>query len=145
MRAFFHGWYRKVGCVTLLMAIALMTCWARSFVVRDIITTVPLFGQGHTLSSAVGQLEWVSWKANYPRSQFPAGWRSQRVNHTKLARIPLYQRSKYQMVTVSLAGTNAEGFATPHWTLVAFLSLISACLLIRKPYEAKRIYKDPSN
>ncbi|MDB5343116.1 MAG: hypothetical protein JWP89_1493 [Schlesneria sp.] len=35
MREFFHGWRRRVGCVTLVMALALMGFWMRSRIVFD--------------------------------------------------------------------------------------------------------------
>lgn len=35
MRDFFKGWRRKVGCVTLAMALVLLTMWGRSKVMVD--------------------------------------------------------------------------------------------------------------
>lgn len=35
MSSFFHGWRRKAGCVTLVMALIVMTAWIRSLVVTD--------------------------------------------------------------------------------------------------------------
>src|SRR5882757_1087048 len=35
MREFFHGWRRKAGCVTLVMACMLMIGWMRSRVVHE--------------------------------------------------------------------------------------------------------------
>jgi hypothetical protein len=138
MGPFFNVWRRKAGVAMLVVALTIMACWARSYVVRDVITTVPLFGQGHTLSSQVGVLEWVSWKANYPRPQFPAGWRSQRLSYTKLGRMPLFRRVKFQMVTVSLAGTMAEGFATPLWLFALPPTLLSGYLILWKPRGEQR-------
>ena len=135
MLPFFHGWRRKAGCVTLVLALVIMAGWARSYTVRDVITTAPLFGQGHTLSSDVGELQWVSWKANSPRPQFPAGWRSQGLRYTKLPKIRLFRPVKFQMVTASLAGTNAEGFATSHWLFVLPLTLLSTYLILWKPQK----------
>lgn len=133
MHEFFHGWRRKLGCITLVMALVIMAWWARSYVVRDVITTAPLFGKGHTLSSDVGELQWVSWRANSPRSQFPAGWRSQGLRYTKLPKLRWFRQVKFQMVTVSLAGTNAEGFATSHWLFVIPLTLLSGYLILWRP------------
>lgn len=137
MYTFFHGWRRKAGVVTLIIALGIMACWARSYAVRDVVTTAPLFEQGHRVSSEVGTLEWVSWKANSPRPLFPAGWRSQRISYTKLGRTPLIRRVKFQLVTASLAGANAEGFAIPHWLLAIPPTLLSTCLLLWKPRKAK--------
>jgi len=36
MRAFFSGWRRKIGCVTLLMALAFMGGWVRSLSDTDV-------------------------------------------------------------------------------------------------------------
>lgn len=38
MREFFRGWRRKMGCVTLVMACALMGLWLRSGVIDDLIS-----------------------------------------------------------------------------------------------------------
>lgn len=47
MRAFFHGWRRKVGCVTLVMALVFVAGWIRSFVVDDFIATPFKFNIGN--------------------------------------------------------------------------------------------------
>ena len=37
MREFFHGWRRKVGCVTSLMALAFTAGWVRSCTSTDFV------------------------------------------------------------------------------------------------------------
>ena len=37
MSTFFHGWRRKAGCVSLVMASALMGTWERTFWATDIL------------------------------------------------------------------------------------------------------------
>jgi hypothetical protein len=37
MQRFFHGWRRKMGVVTLVVALAVMGMWVRSFVVGDLV------------------------------------------------------------------------------------------------------------
>ena len=37
MPEFFRGWRRKVGCVTLVMALAAWTLWLRSLIVMDLV------------------------------------------------------------------------------------------------------------
>ena len=39
MAAFFHGWRRKTGCVTLMMALLLMALWVRSDWQVDVVQT----------------------------------------------------------------------------------------------------------
>ena len=44
MREVFQGWRRKTGCVTLLMALAVLAAWGRSQISADTIT-IPLAGE----------------------------------------------------------------------------------------------------
>ena len=43
MREFFRGWRRKAGCISLVMALALMGVWIRSLSVMDL--AIIAFGQ----------------------------------------------------------------------------------------------------
>lgn len=139
MREFFQGWCRKMGLVTLMMACVLMVAWARSFAVRDQIVPIPLFGFGQMLRSEAGHLEWVTWKANYPTSYIPAGWRSQELRDMKLGKVRLFRRVKATLVGVSLAGPKIEGFAVPHWLIAGPLAVLSAGLILWKPRRGSHV------
>ncbi|MDB5347258.1 MAG: hypothetical protein JWP89_5635 [Schlesneria sp.] len=61
MRIFFHGWRRKAGVVTLVMALALMGLSVRSRVLDDkIIWTVN--GWKYLIHSERGVISWFSWE-----------------------------------------------------------------------------------
>ena len=57
MRDFFHGWRRKAGCVTLVMACVLMVIWYRSYIVTDDIGYA--FQDEYVLASKGGELCWL--------------------------------------------------------------------------------------
>ncbi len=54
MRDVFRGWKRKLGCVTLLLAVAFMLAWCRSLIIAD-----KLFISGNEVKSFEGRLSWT--------------------------------------------------------------------------------------
>lgn len=60
MREFFHGWQRKVGCVTLVMACVVTGSWVRSFYVLDQVR-VSRENQSpiYLLQSVNGSIRWI--------------------------------------------------------------------------------------
>ena len=59
MRDFFHGWRRKVGCVTLVIAILLTVSWVRSYM-RHEGFAFSAFGRKHTVNVWNGYIIWLS-------------------------------------------------------------------------------------
>jgi len=63
MREFFKGWRRTAGCVTLVMALAFLGGWVRSFHVVDtfrIVCTENDFGSNfQQIFSIDGRMEWI--------------------------------------------------------------------------------------
>ncbi|MDB5345404.1 MAG: hypothetical protein JWP89_3781 [Schlesneria sp.] len=57
MCTFFHGWRRKVGCVTLMLACGLMAMWMRSDFLLDRIMFV-IAGRQHDVQSLDGKISW---------------------------------------------------------------------------------------
>src|SRR5438309_1503746 len=70
MRAFFRGWRRKVGCVTLAMAVFLCAAWFRSLIVTDIFDK-PAFGDHYFLQSGHGV---VAFFRELNLAMFVKGW-----------------------------------------------------------------------
>lgn len=59
MYTFFHGWRRKAGVVTLMMALASMAAWIKSGTAGDVVH-VSTPRHYHMLFSAAGRLYWWS-------------------------------------------------------------------------------------
>ncbi|MDB5342636.1 MAG: hypothetical protein JWP89_1013 [Schlesneria sp.] len=59
MHTFFHGWRRKAGCITLVMALALTCAWIRSYALFDIVYFATP-GRSHAVVSTSGKLCWVT-------------------------------------------------------------------------------------
>lgn len=55
MKEFFHGWRRRAGVVTLVMALALFGLWGRSLCIVDVVSVLQL-----DLQSAHGHLNWFA-------------------------------------------------------------------------------------
>lgn len=68
MREFFHGWRRKVGCVTLLVACAWMGVWIRTYCVLE--QMYFQFGaRQQGLWTFDGHIYWLGWKRPAGQSQ----------------------------------------------------------------------------
>ena len=59
MHTFFHGWRRKTGVITLVMACVLWCGWMRSRSKLDTVS-IPILNRFHLLASAHGELGWLS-------------------------------------------------------------------------------------
>jgi hypothetical protein len=62
MSEFFHGWRRKVGVATLVMACLLSLIWVRSYFADDTLTIAASGGQ-HDLSSINGEFRWRAFSS----------------------------------------------------------------------------------
>jgi hypothetical protein len=69
MHTFFHGWRRKAGVVALVMALALMGGWIRSYALLDDVSFSTPW-RSHCIVSASGKLSWV---AGY-EEHWPLAW-----------------------------------------------------------------------
>lgn len=110
MHEFFHGWQRKVGCVTLVMALAVCAMWIRNSVVSDLFligqVSVHFSRGGVVWSIDDGSMwHWGSWE------HLPKDWNA---NGTHLH-----------------FGSNTA--VVPYWCIVLLLSLLSAYLILWKP------------
>jgi hypothetical protein len=115
MGDFFHGWRRKIGVVTMLMALAFMTLWIRGYCEGDFIGfqnfTRTYFGFELASDSYSLALNTVDW----PQTTHDDS--SQFLSMMKQAGCVLLTRRAQ----------------VPHWMLVIPLTLISAYLLLWKP------------
>lgn len=121
MREFLHGWRRKVGGVTLIMATALAVLWFRTAVVAD------FFQLGHVaFGSARGGIYLVyhhpaeiwDW-ATVPESELCLSFGSMSLAEILLDELSLETPFGYVL----------------YWWLILPLTLLSAYLIIWKPRQ----------
>lgn len=119
MKAFFHGWRRKVGCVALIAACAVTGMWLRSLHIFDTVSFTTEQSQ-HQVTSADGSVYWKAVNRN-DAQQHGKGWTqvepSKYPNPEKVKFIQLY----------FLRNANA---VVPYWSLILPLTLLSAYLLL---------------
>jgi hypothetical protein len=148
MREFFSGWRRKVGCVTLVMALLFAVAWIRGLYGLDQITVVAFrlncrlilkngrigccidFQQTpNPLPASTGGWTYVRHQGNaffYPITMEVSDWLGTDIGSAfwrQYARFGFafghYQASRYVCVV-------------PYWSIVVPLTLVSAYLLLSK-------------
>lgn len=121
MRDFFKGLQRKLGVVTLGLALFLSVAWIRSFVRQDDLHT-PFF----SLHIHCGTVAWfgalnVGWKWHTAEintdnwTGFAGGW-----------------------------GWSRDSIAVPYWSLIVPSTMLTTYLLLSKPRPAKRTEPAPT-
>ena len=122
MREFFHGWRRKAGCVTLVIAISLTCLLIRGFSIADRVW----FGLGenqHMVCSVDGRIWWFSWRngREYHFSQFASTSVADEIS-----------RQRFWMGFHGVF-RNAAYSILPLWYLVLPLTLLSTFLILWRP------------
>jgi hypothetical protein len=151
MHTFFHGWRRKAGVATLVMALALMGGWLRSYARWDF---VQVNGQPwrYAIESAVGNLRLIRTTpiASTPLLGFDSGG-LKGLAHINVDDngITTYEPG-YSVGTVwrfdwhtfhisdNMVDRNSLSFrvgvcAAPYWSVTIPLTLLSAYLILWKP------------
>jgi len=160
MGEFFTGWRRKVGCVTLMMALAFARGWVRSPLYNDAVE----FECGNlflTLASNQNGLWWVT-------SELPGGFyqpgilrgKSQTFalpgHRSPFSDDPFGHLTRWFWVTEQrwdwggfhygrycderpIGGIRLTFRIIPHWSIVWPLTLLSAWLLLSKPCKSTQI------
>jgi hypothetical protein len=112
MREFFHGWRRKAGSATLVLACLLATAWIRSSFTGDYVTLVigktklAILSQEGTISVGVFRAS-----GENPQDAPQTGWWTVKLPPTTIKFVHY-------------------GYGFPYWGLIVPLSLLSAWLLI---------------
>jgi hypothetical protein len=124
MHTFFHGWRRKVGVVTLVMAVVVFGAWMRSLMVQDTFFLGSSFI--NVSGGMIAQQAWVTDQV-YPVD------------------IPKIASSDPHAVLVVIGDVGPEMvignpylrletmWAIPYWSLVLPLTLLSAYFILWKP------------
>ena len=129
MKEFFHGWRRKTGVVSLVMACAVMGLWLRSLKVWDFYA-FPAGIRHHQFNSIDGGFIWSSWDRQPPEDWASPDWEwiaddsdtaGPFPDFVKLWDNPTNRRWK------------ARYWYIYYWQIVIPLALLSAFLLLWKP------------
>jgi hypothetical protein len=133
MHAFFHGWRRKVGAITLVMALAMMGVWIRSLTIRDVIQ-LPVLGRLSYVISAGSKIHLhrtqvhadgkrVEWTCN-EFDPGPEGLTAFRDSVSGYA-VPVWDWTGFVL--------SSEVWRIPYYSIVISLALLSSYLILWKP------------
>jgi hypothetical protein len=143
MRAFFRGWRRKVGAVTLFIACVLSVGWARNSATDDAAWIIFADSSGFRILSGSGTIQVTRyWPVEItgwvpPSNDF--GWSvSKKTPAPVTTTIGLRRSARWvQIAPVWVPNRSAEqdmlDMWVRYWAIVLPLTLLSAWLLISKP------------
>jgi len=121
MSEFFHGWRRKAGCVTLVMASAICGVWTRSLYVCD-----RFWIPSHFLGSGGGCAWWM---------RMPPGnrwsWESKESDRV----LSLSPAAHWNF--------GWDHWSVPYWSIVLLIVLLSAYLIVWPGKQPERKLKAP--
>ena len=151
MKAFFKGWRRKAGCVTLVIACAFAAGWSAGVTGREDLIAFTLLQRTHCFDSVLGMIHWWSWSSPSGRSD---GWYVGRFHvEPTVARRFRYDHQSSQLhydENGELSFNRDESvlksrrrIKIPYWLIVVPMTLLSAWLLLSKPRVAKTKTTEP--
>ena len=161
MAEFFRGWKRKVGCVTLLMALMLVAGWVRSEAIRDFIML--------DLNKSDGNWDWVYsnrqrlfWQRTYDDPDY-----TRRMPYFKMQSLGIPHRSNlddhqnsmdylyrkrffgFELAWFSTYGSITQPYsrviAVPYWSITIPLTSLSAWLLLSRSRKSTQNKIDRSD
>ena len=138
MREFFNGWRRKVGCVTLAMALAFMLGWGRSFVCYDWLAICSGSNIQFVVMSQGQRLGLQHYHDGSQWSPNSLDWGS--GLHSGLAddlNDPRFSWRHYGFVRIG-----DDIWVVSYWCLALPLALLSAYLILWKPITKTGIESD---
>lgn len=123
MRDFFQPWRRKVGCVTLVMALLFACSWIRSFVRHEGVA-FSISGRKHMVHTRSGEILWVSH--NPLGNPGPYAWSDAIEPNIDLdfGTLDAAYRPLHRQI--------------PHFVITVPLLVVAAYLLLSKPRPAKK-------
>lgn len=168
MSDFFHGWRRKVGCVTLLMAAMFMVGWIRSLRGADTIafsighgSLVQLISREGTAAVRRVKSELTVKEISIDRVllmgfQPPAGNSTGNLAISVDAGSRSIEGSPYRWMIKSYGfeiGSVADRvfplqvfmISVPYWSITIPLTLLSACLILWPGKRPERMVKAPAD
>lgn len=147
MKEFLHGWRRKIGTVTLLMALAFTGAWLRGHRLTDVYSPGGTRTIIDSWTSSRDGIEWLRLKRPQPMTPNRSGWRTHAAGTTGSS-VAGFIRSHEQTIDWRwgwLGFNFGESHASkplavrmqfltiPYWSLVLPLTLLSAYLILLPP------------
>ncbi|MDB5345633.1 MAG: hypothetical protein JWP89_4010 [Schlesneria sp.] len=139
MQTFFHGWRRKMGCVTLVMALACMGAWIRSLATTDIFEFAKETATTDIIYSFDCSIVWIKVHQEWPdvKTSFQEWDTVPRTDYDFFEddRITWFFRCCGIGVGKEVAGTNDWPiyFIVHYSTITLPLTVLSAYLILWKP------------
>jgi hypothetical protein len=129
MHTFFHGWRRKTGVVTLVMAMLLTCAWMRNRVARDEVWFT-LHDRHHKVIAPKGGFVWVSWDA---RNDLQLKWDIGSLQTDTYSGMDRTTLAKHWHDHFDKAGLAPRTWTAHYLTIVLPLTFLSAYLILWKP------------
>lgn len=151
MREFFHGWRRKIGCVTLVMALVFVVGWIRNLVVMDVLL-VP--SGSHSMEHCVsvdhvfvwGRVRKAAANAVIPYPDFATDAPRSLDSFLEGANLRCNWRwcgfAAGELNVSSADRFNHTMWIIPYWSLVIPLTALSGYLILSKPRKQTRSTPD---
>jgi hypothetical protein len=144
MPTYFHGWRRKLGVVTLVMACVLIAAWVRSLSMNDNLVLARDRHRAYCLISLNGEIAiWITTSVTPATSTSllprwlggPIQGESWEAHHLGY----LFKRNGFGsgIATLDSLGSTALFWLIPYWSVVIPLTLFSASLLLSKQQTIK--------
>ena len=147
MKEFFRGWRRKVGVVTLIMALVLMVGWVRSFHLWDSVSVPTKYnGNIHTFTSREGNLSWGrSFDTNGADACRNASFRFNSTPAQSLKLVSVAHLDEWRFACGGFDFFKRDFpnqtlicWRFPYWSFVLPLTALSAYLLLTKPRQSNQ-------
>jgi hypothetical protein len=141
MMDFFRGWRRKIGLLTLMMALVGMGLWLRSLIIVDGVQ-FPVGQYDNWIQSEFGFLHWTAFRtAPYRRRQ--ASYYSKGLRIEVQSGKPVFPVLTKETFPSQLhifgfhfcSGNEATRCYIPYWFIVIALIVLSVFLLLTKPRQ----------
>jgi hypothetical protein len=124
MREFFHGWRRKAGVMTLVVALSAAGVWVRASVLCEQID-IQIGHRHHMITLAHDGLAWLSMDGHLRRGWIHHGYMAEDVTAVGAAKIWMRRGNAMER--------SPSGWIIRYWSVVLPLTLLSASLILWKP------------
>ena len=140
----FHGWRRKFGAITQVMACVFMGAWLRSDTIQDKISFCPQRYRHHEFVSQQGKIGWHQYDLDisgpeYDTNEWPLNWSTSKIEDWLISSPRLEETLVWQWQCLEfgygagpthLVGLTVQARIAPYWSFTVPLTLISLWLLL---------------
>jgi len=144
---FFHGWRRRIGVVTLVMALVFMVGWVRSLDISDEIST-DFNNSAYNITSQRGVLEFSRvnrgdfgrfMHLESQKMDTPEDWGGPSCWDPDIYDVKWrFSFGPFDFGYAIVNGQNCDIYGFQYWSIVIPFSLLSAYLLLSKPRKSNQ-------